>query len=176
MTASFTDLHLTTLPLLCRLDIPKPLSQLETTQFRSLNKIDKTSFKQDLAESITPHTPITDFSKQLRSILDKHALLPHRTVRKRKPTPWFSSISEPFCKVKREGRRAERRWLKSKLTVHKQIDESIKQEAIDLVDSEKTAFFSSKIQASKTCEELFQNFNTILSKNNSTPVPSSFDS
>ena len=44
------------------------------------------------------------------------------------------------------------------------------------MDNAKTAFFSPKIQASKTCKELFQNFNTIVGKNNSTPVPSSFDS
>ena len=44
------------------------------------------------------------------------------------------------------------------------------------MDNAKTAFFSSKIQASKTCKELFQNFNTVVGKNNSTSVPSSFDS
>ena len=81
-----------------------------------------------------------------------------------------------WCKLKWEHWRAERRWLKSKLTVHKQIYESIKQEAIDSVDNAKTVFFSSKIQASKTCKELFQNFNTILGKNNSTPVSSSLNS
>ena len=96
---------------LCQLDIPKPAVQPVTTQFRSISKIDKTSFKQDLAQSITPLTPITDFNRQL-SVLDKHAPLCHRTVRQRKPTPWFSSIAEQFCKLKRKRRRAEMCWLK----------------------------------------------------------------
>ena len=47
-----------------------------------------------------------------------------RTSRTRKPTLWFSSIAEQFCKLKRERPKAERRWLKSKLTVHKQIYDS----------------------------------------------------
>ena len=142
----------------CQLDIVKPLSQPETAQFRSLNKMDKTYFKHDLAQSITQHTSITDFNKQLRFILDKHAPLRHRTVRQRKPTLWFSIklISELLGELKRERRRAERRLLKSKLTVYKQIYKSIKREVADLVDKAKTTFLSSKIQANKTCKELFQ--------------------
>ena len=161
---------------LCQLDIPKPAVQPVTTQFRSISKIDKNSFRQDLAQSTTPLTPISDFNRQLCCVLDKHALLCHRTVRQRKPTPWFSSIAEQFCKLKRERRRAERCWLKSKLTVHKQIYENIKRKVIDLVDNAKTAFYSFKIQTSSSCKELFHSFNAILGKKNSTPLPSSLDS
>ena len=106
---------------LCQIDIPKPAVQPVTTQFRSISKTDKNS----VAQSITPLTPITDFNRQLRCVLDKHTLLCHRTVCQRKPTPWFSSIAEQFCKLKRERRRAERCWLELKLTVHKQIYENI---------------------------------------------------
>ena len=62
---------------LCQTDIPKPAVQPVTTQFRSI----RNSFKQDLAQSITLLTPITDFNRQLRCVLDKHAPLCHRTVR-----------------------------------------------------------------------------------------------
>ena len=121
-----TDLDLTTLPYYVSLTLPNlPSVQPVTTQFRSISKIDKNSFKQDLAQSITPLTPITNFNRQLRCVLDKHAPLCHRTVRQRRPIPWFSSIAEQFHKLKRVRRRAERRWLKSKLTVHKQIYENI---------------------------------------------------
>ena len=51
---------------LCQLDIPKPAIQPVTTQFRSISKIDKNSFKQDLAQSITPlktHSAQTDLWK-----------------------------------------------------------------------------------------------------------------
>ena len=42
---------------LCQLDNPKPAVQPVITQFRSISKIYKNSFKQDLAQSITPLTP-----------------------------------------------------------------------------------------------------------------------
>ena len=81
--------------------------------------------------------------------------------------------------MKQESQRAERYQLKSKLTnrctkltVHKQMYENIKREVTDLVDNAKTAFFSSKIQASKTCRELFKNVNTINGKKNPTPLQS----
>ena len=171
-----TDLHLTTLPFYVSLTLPKPAVQPVTTQFRSISKIDKNSFKQDLAQSITPLIPITDFNRQLCCVLDKHAPLCHRTVRQRKPTTWFSSIAEQFCKLKRERRRAERCWLKSKLTVHEQIYENNKRKVTDLVDNAKTAFYSFKIQTSNSCKELFHNFNAILGKKNSAPLPSFLDS
>ena len=41
---------------------------------------------------------------------------------------------------------------------------------------QKQPFSLPRLQASKTCKELFQNFNTILGKKNSTSVPSSFES
>ena len=65
---------------LCQLDIPKHAVQPVTTQFRSISKTDKNSFKQDLAQSITPLTPIPDFNRQLCCVLDKHAPLCHCTV------------------------------------------------------------------------------------------------
>ena len=89
---------------------------------------------------------------------------------------WFSSIAEQFCELKRERRKAEGRWLKSKLTVHKQIYDSIKQKVTDLVDKAKRTYFSAKIQSSTTCKQLFQNFNSMFGKHFSSPVPSAFDS
>ena len=38
------------------------------------------------------------------------------------------------------------------------------------------AYYSAKIQSSTTCKQLFQNFNTILGKRKSSPLPSTFDS
>ena len=90
--------------------------------------------------------------------------------------PGSAALRSSFCELKRERRQAERRWLKSKLTVHKQIYDSIKQIVTNLVDKAKQAYYSAKIQSSTTCKQLFQNFNTILGKSRSSPLPSTFDS
>ncbi|WP_419615719.1 reverse transcriptase family protein [Thiolapillus sp.] len=162
--------------ILCKLDVSVPLQEPETFQYRCLKKIDTNTFKQDLSDVISRSSSVSDYNNHLRSVLDKHAPLCRRTSRTRKPTPWFSSIAEQFCELKRERRKAERRWLKSKLTVHKQIYDSIKQKVTDLVDKAKRTYFSAKIQSSTTCKQLFQNFNSMLGKNFSSPLPSAFDS
>ena len=48
--------------------------------------------------------------------------------------------------------------VKSKLTVHKQIYDSSKKKVTNLVDKAKQAYYSTKIQSSTTCKQLFQNF------------------
>jgi hypothetical protein len=162
---------------LCRLNIPKPVSEHVTISFRSFKKIDKESFRDDLATyfSVGGSVSVSEYNASLRSVLDRHAPLCQRTVRQRKSNPWFSSIAEQFGKLKRERRQAERRWLKSKLTVHKEIYESVKHKVNDLIDCAKTAYFSAQILASRTCKELFQNFNSLLGKQTASPLPTSYD-
>ena len=108
--------------------------------YRCLKKVDTGAFKQDLSHAVSQTSSVSDYNNHLCSVLDKHAPLCPCTVRTRKPTPWFSSIAEQFCELKRERRQAERRWLKSKLTVHKQIYDSIKQKVTNLVDKAKQAY------------------------------------
>ena len=113
--------------ILCKLDVFVPVQKPETFSYRCLKKIDTGAFKQYLAHAVSQVNSISDYNNHLCSVLDKHAPLCRCTVRTRNPTPWFSSIVEQFCVLKRERRQAERRLLKSKLTVHKQIYDSIKQ-------------------------------------------------
>ena len=101
-----------------------PYKKPETFSYRCLKKIDIGAFKQDLSHAVSQVSSISDYNNHLCSVLDKYAPLCHCTVRTRKPTPWFSSIAERW--------QAGRRWLKSKLTVHKQIYDSIKQKVTNL--------------------------------------------
>ena len=151
----------------------KPAVQPVTTQFRSISKIDKNSFRQDLAQSTTPLTPITDFNRQLRCVLDTRPSLPPHS-----PSAEADPLVQQHCwaVLQTEKGRAERCWLKSKLTVHKHIYENIKMKVTDLVENPKTAFYSFKIQTSSSCKELFYNFSAFLGKKNSTPLQSSLDS
>ena len=113
--------------ILCKLDVSVPLQKPETFSYWCLQKIDTGAFTQDLSHAVSQTSSISDYSNHLCSVPDKHAPLCRCTARTRKPTPWFSCIAEQFCELKRERRQAERRWLRSKLIVHKQIYDSIKQ-------------------------------------------------
>ena len=162
--------------ILCKLDVFVPVQKPETFSYRCLKKIDTGAFKQDLSHAVSQVSSISDYNNHLCSVLDKHTPLCRFTVRTRKPMPWFSSIAEQFCEPKQERLQAERRWLKSKLTVHKQIYVSIKQKVTNLVDKAKQAYCSAKIRSSTTCKQLSQNFNTIPGKSRSSPLPSTFNS
>ena len=131
--------------ILCKLDISVPLQEPETFLYRCLKKIDTNNFKQDLSDVISPNSSVSNYNNHLRSVLGKHAPLSRRTSRTRNPTHWFSSIAEQLCELKRERQKAERRRLKSKLTAHKQIYDSIKQKVTDLVDKAKRTFFFAKV-------------------------------
>ena len=160
--------------ILCKLDVSVPVQKPETFSYRCLRKIHTSAFKQDLSHPVSQVSSISDLITI--SVLSLTSTpLSAVAVCTRKPTPWCSSIAEQFCELKRERRQAERRWLKSKLTVHEQIYDSIKQKVTNLVDKARQAYYSAKIQSSTTCKQLFQNFNTILGKSRSSPLPSTFD-
>ena len=155
--------------ILCKLDVSVPVQNLNLFRTDTSKRLTPAPQK-----SVSQVSSISDYNNHLCSVLDKHAPLCRCTVRTRKPTPWFSSIAEQFCELKGERRQAA--WLKSKLTAHKQIHDSIKQKLTNLVHKAKQAYYSAKIQSSTTCKQLFQNFDTILGKSRSSPLPSTFDS
>ena len=94
--------------ILCKLDVSVPVQKPETFSYRCLKKIDTGAFKQDLSHAVSQVSSISDYNNHLCSVLDKHDSLCRCTVRTRKPKPWFSSIAEQFCELKRERRQAER--------------------------------------------------------------------
>jgi hypothetical protein len=80
-------------------------------------------------------------------------------------------VASELRERKQDRRRAERRWLSTGLTIHKDLYETAKRKVNDLVHSAKTAFYSAKICASSSCKELFRNFNTILGKSQCVRLP-----
>ena len=94
-------------------------------------------------------------NNQLRALLDRHAPATQRKVPQRRSSPWYSAVASQLRALKQEKRRAEKQWLRSVLTVHRQIFNALKHKITRLVDRAKTTFYSSKITASTTCKELF---------------------
>lgn len=167
------DLHSDHSAILFSLNVAKPVCEPITTVFRRINKIDRQALRDDLSVSLSANCSVAEYNETLKSILDRHAPLCQRKVSHRKFNPWFSSIAEQFGELKRERRRAERCWLKSRLTVHKEMYNSVKKKIASLVENAKTAFFSAKVLASKTCRELFSNLNFLLGKSSASPLPTS---
>ena len=124
--------------ILCKLDVSVPIQKMETFSYWCLKKIDTGIFKQDLSHAVSQTSSISDYNNHLCSVHDRHTPLCWHTVHKRKPVPWFSSsVGWSGYGLKQECWQAERQWLKSKLTVHKQMYDSIKQKITNLVDKAK---------------------------------------
>ena len=70
----------------------------------------------------------------------------------RKPTPWYASIRHVFHHVKRERRRAERKWLKSKLPEDREAFLVVKRKFNDIINKAKAAYEASQ-NPKKSSEE-----------------------
>ena len=107
----------------------------------------------------------------LRSILDKHAPATRSKVFEHKHAPWYNNISSKLRTAKRQRRKAERQWLSSGLTVHKQIYQACKKNVTNIVHAVKSAYFSTKITESTNCKQLFGITDKLLGRKKSTPLP-----
>ncbi|KAL8588849.1 hypothetical protein ACOMHN_011564 [Nucella lapillus] len=89
--------------------------------------IDQVAFSRDVANVVTHDTCFIDLNTGLRQVFDKHAPLRQRRVQQLRSFPWYSPVEHDLRALKRERRRAERRWASSGLIVHKQIYDMAKQ-------------------------------------------------
>ena len=112
---------------------------------RNIRTIDRQAFKADSPPwSLTLDQPTADqLNDQLHALLDRHGPATQRKVPQRRSSPWYSAVASQLRALKRKKRRAERQWLRSGLTVHRQIFNDLKHRIT-----------SSKITVSTTCKVL----------------------
>ena len=103
-------------------------------------------FSVDIANGITSNMSLPDLNRHFSQVVEKYAPVCQRKVHQRRPSPWYSSVADQLRELKRERRRAERRWRSSRLT-HKQLYDAAKQKVIDLVHAAKTSFYSAMQRA-----------------------------
>ena len=97
----------------------KPSLLEKTISYRKLKSIDLNSFQSDLAATDLCRNPpeaLEDLAKYyngtLKVVLDKHAPLITRSIKERPRVPWFN---EEIKMAKRERRKEEKRWRRTKL-------------------------------------------------------------
>ena len=107
------------------LAITRPPRPTKTVSSRNYKKLDVKALKNDLINSelsiITSNDPeelATAYSDVVSKLLDKHAPLKTRTIVIRPLAPWYNNIVDA---LRKEVRKAEKRWRRTGLTVHKQI-------------------------------------------------------
>ncbi|KAK7484638.1 hypothetical protein BaRGS_00024164, partial [Batillaria attramentaria] len=159
---------------MCYLDAAKPPHRPVFQTVRNLRNIDHVQFRTDVAAALSGLIPTTadDLMSALRSVLDTHAPPSRRQIMQRRSSPWYPSVSSELRALKRERRKAERCWLATRLTVHREIMNSVKHKISALVQNAKTAFYSAKVAAATTCRELFRLTGNLMGKCTQTPLPS----
>ena len=97
-----------------------------------------------------------------------------RRVRPQKNAPWFSGVAEEVRSLKQQRRCAERLWLKTGLTVHKQLYNNAKKLVTKLVHKAKSTYYCNKIKESLSCKQLFSVANQLLGNKKPSPLPTVF--
>ena len=154
----------------------KPHPPRKTVTFRNIKGIDTDSFKNDIRTSELYTTPASDvdakvdqYNNVLKQVLDKHA--PEKTKRfaERDNRPW---MCDRISNAKKRRRRLERRWRRTKLTVHRQAYEEERDHVKNLIETEKSQYYNSKVEE---CEgdqkKLFNVVDKLLHKSKSTALP-----
>ena len=110
-------------------------------------------FMEDIGNSELVKSPPSDVSQlvelydtTLSSVLDKHAPLTVKTITIRNSSPWFNN---EIKEAKRERRRAERKWRKTKLQVHLEIFKTQHHRLMALCRDAKSAYYCDKIDEFK---------------------------
>ena len=132
------------------LDISKPDSRPVLRTTRNLRAIDGEQFREDVASlaTVQPDIIADQFNTEMHRLPDTHAPSTQRQVTRRRRSPCYSSIVLELRSMKQERRRAERSWLSTGLTIHKEIMNSIKPKISHLVSNAKSTFYSIKVSTS----------------------------
>ena len=95
------------------------------------------------------------FHHCLHALLDKHSPIISKHFQVHTYSPWYTGISDMLKVAEMERRKAERHWLTSGLTVHKEIYVASKKKVSKIVHDAKLAYFSSKLQIAQTANSFF---------------------
>ena len=104
---------------LCSIRCDKPPLSVRKVSCRKLQSVNVVSLNEDLAISELRQNPsddlqelVSSYNNTLMATLDKHAPLMTRTIVQRPHVPWFS---QEIREAKRQQRKAEKKWRKSRL-------------------------------------------------------------
>ena len=136
---------------------------------RNLRDVDLDKMVSDLENSDLILNPPQDldslvscYNHTLRKIFDTHAPVTEKEIVLRPRSPWYD---ESIMQAKRERRKAERLFRKSKTEINKEIFKSKQKLANDLVSKNKQLYYNDKIKnAGNDFKELFKISKELLCK------------
>lgn len=160
----------------CTLALTRPPPSTRLVTSRNIKAVRLPDFHADVkrfADSIDADADcdglVGRYNEELLRILDQHAPQVTRRVRDRPSAPW---MSDDVREARRKRRRAERRWRRTRLTVHRDIFVKERAAVRACIQSAKEQFYCGKIDTSSSCRVLFSMSNQLLGRKRGTPLPS----
>ena len=160
----------------CHFSVEKPEYETRKITTRKLDIINTDRFRDDLRQIPCLSNPpadidtlVNEFNTGLGAVLDKHAPKRVRKKKIRPLNPWFDDV---ILAAKKNRRRCERIWLKTRLDKDKETFKVSSYLYNKILEDKKTAFYSSKILNCGTNQKsLFAIVNDIRRKGNQQVLP-----
>ena len=136
--------------------------------YRKYSSIEKRAFATDIYNAFAGTTVglIENYNSAIATVVDRHIPILTRVVRARPKTPWHT---EELSGAKRNLRRAERRWRKTRLAVHRQMYTTLRDAYRRQLTTTKASHFCTVIhEAGHSMKTMFGVTNVLLGR--STPV------
>ena len=155
---------------------PPPMRLVTSRNLKAVNPADLQAdvkavaeFARELPADLDLDSIVQVYNNGLQQALDRHAPVVTRRVRDRSSAPW---MSDDVRELRRRRRRAERKWRKTHLTVHRQIFTNARDAVSVGVQAAKRQFYNEQIDsAASSSKQLFSVTNELLGKTKSKVLP-----
>ena len=138
--------------IICRLKLPKPRPARKQITYRKHGAIDNALFECDLLASSFVSAPVGNtqtqceqYNHELSTIMDKHAPTIRQTTNVRPRQPWRT---DDLQSMRRDVRRAERKWRQTRLVVHRQIYTDVRDAFKKGIATAKSTYYCGQIESS----------------------------
>ena len=173
--------------ILCELQPSKPQTTVKTVYYRKLGRIDKSALMNDIAissfcsdSSLHDHlgtheldSLVQKYQDTLTTVIDQHAPIISKTLVARPKVPWYN---KEIDNAKRQRRKAERTWRRTKSPFDFDQFKSKRNYAIFLMNQAKRAFYTEFIAENSNDQcKLFKAAKTLLGKNDDLLFPNHQD-
>ena len=156
------------------------LSEFKHITYRNLNGIDKNLFYNEITTALgeiqfdgTFSDTVLSYNNILTDLLNRHAPRKTRLIKTVDRAPWFN---QEYAELRRDRRRAEKQYRRSKLEVDRQIFVNLRKKTTNAAFSMKKQFIKSNIRDNKNnSKELYKKVNKLTDKAHTTSLPSISD-
>ena len=159
----------------CQLQKARPVLAARTMPRRKMRNIDPARFAPDLGVQLAAYdvgsgvaAAAQNYHDSIVSVLEKYAPVELRTIRSNTAKPWYSDVIHGAHQLRRQ---CERKWLKTRLEIHRELYVRQQDQIVPLINSAERDYFRTTI-ASATQSNAYRVINELLTSTTTRSLPS----